>query len=115
MKRTDRIKFWLDDDELALVDRNAKKAGLNRSAYIRKLMSETEVIPATDVDYVLYASEFRSLGRNLNERLKRMNTTGEIDCDEIDKILLEIKKTADLFLKDLREHTAHLENGGDER
>ena len=83
MKRTERIKFWLDDDELALVDKKAKAAGLNRSAYIRKLMSETEVIPATDVDYALYASEFRRLGRNLNERLKRMNTTGEIDCDEI--------------------------------
>ena len=27
------------------------KNGLNRSAYIRKLMSETEVIPATDIDY----------------------------------------------------------------
>lgn len=115
MKRTERIKFWLDDDELALVDKKAKAAGLNRSAYIRKLMSETEVILATDVDYALYASEFRRLGRNLNERLKRMNTTGEIDCDEIDRILIEIKKTADLFLKDLREHTAHLENGGDGR
>ena len=62
------------------------KNGLNRSAYIRKLMSETEVVPATDVDYALYASEFRRLGRNLNERLKRMNTTGEIDCNEIDRI-----------------------------
>ena len=112
MKRTERIKFWLDDDELALVDKKAKKAGLNRSAYLRKLMSETEVIPATDIDYALYASEFRRLGRNLNERLKRMNLTGEIDCDEVDNILLETKKTADLFLKDLREHTAHLENGG---
>jgi hypothetical protein len=60
-------------------------------------MSETEVIPATDIDYALYASEFRRLGMNLNERLKRMNTTGEIDCDEIDNILLEIKKTADLW------------------
>ena len=47
--------------------------------------------------------------------MKRMNTTGEIDFDEIDKILIEIKKTADLFLKDLRERTAHLENGGDGR
>ena len=115
MKRTERIKFWLDDDELALVNKKAKAAGLNRSAYIRKLINEAEVIPVTDIDYALYSAEFRRLGKNLNQHLKRMNTTGEIDCDEIDKILLEIKKTADLFLKDLREHTAHLEDGGDGR
>ena len=112
MERNERIKFWLNDEELTTLDKQAREAGLSRSAYIRKMINETEVIPAPDIDYGLYSSEFRRLGNNLNLRLKRMNTTGEIDCDEIDRILIEIKKTADLFLKDLRAHTAHLESEG---
>lgn len=108
MKRTERIKFWLDDDELALVDKKAKAAGLNRSAYIRKLINEAEVIPATDIDYALYSAEFRRLGKNLNQHLKRMNTTGEVNCAGIDMIMSEIKKATDLLLQDLRTHTTHL-------
>ena len=35
MKRTNRIKFWVKDEELAQIESEAKKEGLSRSAFIR--------------------------------------------------------------------------------
>ena len=43
-KKTERIKFWLSDKELKELDRQAKKAGMNRSEYIRKKIDESVVI-----------------------------------------------------------------------
>ena len=106
--KTERIKFWLDDKELAFLDRKAKEAGVSRSAYIRELMNETDMIAAADIDYASYTEEFRRLGKHLNARLKRMNSTGEIDHTEIETIISGIKKTVERLLNDMRAATPSL-------
>lgn len=58
MIRTKRIKFWLDDEDLNLIDRKAQEEGLSRSAFLRKLIDEAEVIPATEIDYSFYKEEY---------------------------------------------------------
>lgn len=91
MIRTKRIKFWLDDEELALTDRKAKEEGLSRSAFLRKLIDEAEVIPATEIDYSFYKEEYRRLGNILNEYVKEMNMTGELNFEAVDRIVSEIR------------------------
>ena len=108
MNRTARIKFWLNDKELKFLDKKAKKAGMSRSAYIRKLINESEVIPAPDIDYGYYRDEFRRIGIDLNEVMKRYNTFGTIDLGELDSILSEVGLTVNAFLSDMRMHTPML-------
>lgn len=50
-KRTERIKFWLTDKELKQIERKAKKAGMNRSEYIRNLIKNCPLVKTPDIDY----------------------------------------------------------------
>lgn len=43
MKYTKTVFFYLNDKELALLDKKAKSAGLNRSEYLRKNLQEAEM------------------------------------------------------------------------
>ena len=79
MKRNKRINYWLNDDDLAEIDRRAKAEGLSRSAYMRKLLEDARVLPAPNVDYLAYASEYQRLGRILNEYVQDFNTAGILD------------------------------------
>ena len=111
MIRTKRIKFWLDDEELNLIDSKAKKEGLPRSMFIRKLIDETEVIPTPVVDYAFYKEEYRRLGKRLNEYVKEVNTTGELNFAAVDCVVSEIRALSEKLLTELHEKTPQLEKG----
>lgn len=115
MNKKERIKFWLDDNELSLLDKKAKKAGLSRSAFIRKMIDRANFIPAADIDYKKYENVFRGLNNDLKLQVKKISMTGEINYAEISEIMSEIKKECDLFLNDLRSNTLCLESAGDKK
>ena len=48
---TERIKFWLTDKELKQIDRIAKKLGMNRSEYIRHIISRYGLSEAIKMKY----------------------------------------------------------------
>lgn len=111
MERTKRIKFWLDDKELALIDKKAKKDGLSRSEFLRKMINEAEVIPATDIDYTFYKEEYRRLGKILNAYVKEVNTTGELNFEAVDHVVSEIRTLSEKMLTEMREKTPQLGKG----
>lgn len=89
-KKTERIKFWLTDKELKELDRQAKKAGMNRSEYIRKKIDESVVIESPKIDYKSYSGEIHKLGDELNQHVIALNTTGVLDEKEVDRIIAEL-------------------------
>ena len=89
-KKTERIKFWLSDKELKELDRQAKKAGMNRSEYIRKKIDESVVIESPKIDYKSYSEEIHKLGNELNRHVIALNTTGVLDEKEVDRIIAEL-------------------------
>ena len=115
MNKKERIKFWLNDKELSILDKKAKKAGLSRSAFIRKVIDRANLIPAADIDYKRYEDVFRGLNNDLESQVKKITMTGEINYEKINTIMTEIKKECDLFLNDLRQNTPCLESAGDKK
>ena len=108
MKRTNRIKFWVKDEELAQIESEAKKEGLSRSAFIRKLINEAEVIPAPDIDYAYYAKECNRLCDIIDDQVKQENMTGDIDFPVVYDALCELNELYEKLIDDLRDNTPRL-------
>ena len=108
MKRTNRIKFWVNDEELAQIKSDADKEGMSRSAYIRKLINEAEVVPAPDFDYAYYVKECERLCDIIDEQLKQEKKTGDIDFPVVYDALCELNELYAKMNDDLRAYTSQL-------
>ena len=109
MKKTKRINFWLGDKDLAMIDRKAKKMNLSRSAYIRKMLFEAEIIPSPDIDYSYYENEFRRLGYSLNDIVREYHTFGFLDSKAADRVWNKLSVLAEQLRSELVKKTIDLE------
>ena len=78
-KKTERIKFWLTDEELKQIDRKAKKLGMNRSEYIRYLIANCKLVHTPDIDYESYYNRLKFISDEINTHLIFLNQTGTLD------------------------------------
>lgn len=72
MKYTKTAFFYLNDKELALLDKKAKSDGLNRSECMRKSLQEAEMLPTLNLDfqqYVFRLGEACEKARSVADRL----------------------------------------------
>ena len=88
--RTKRIKFWLTDKELKQIERKAKKAGMNRSEYIRELIKNCQIVKTPDIDYEKWHLEFKELGDEFNRYLKVFNQAGIFNEKKADEVCFKI-------------------------
>ena len=109
MKNSKRINFWLSENDLAAIDNNAKEMNLSRSAYIRKLFREAEIIPSPAIDYSHYENEFRRLGYSLNDIVRDYHTFGFLDSKAADRVWNKILALAEQLRNELIEKTVNLE------
>lgn len=113
--RTERIKFWLTDKDLKLIERKAKKAGTNRSEYIRDLIKNCPLVKTPDIDYEKWYSEFKALGDEFNRCLKGLNQTGifnEKKADEVCFKILDLEKQLSAELTEKLELEIQKAKGG---
>ena len=94
--RGESVSFRLTPDELAAVEARAKKAGLTRSDYLRRmaLKGKISVAPPARLDFKLVA-ELNRIGVNLNQMTRAANATGEVPpevtrlCRRLETIITE--------------------------
>ena len=91
-------------DELAVLTKKARKARMTNAAFIRNALSGTEVKEAPDVDVMLLLREMRCVGYNVDQTLKRMNSTGVLDMPEFRKNL-EALRAATKMVEDAYTHS----------
>ena len=91
------MQFYLDDDEQYILDEKFRLSGMkSKSAFLRKLILYGYVY---DVDYSYLRNYNTDLGRissNLNQIVKRINSTGNIykeDMDEVKELMNEVWRT----------------------
>ena len=96
-KRTNPIQFYLNDDEQYILDEKFRLSGMkSKSAFLRKLILYGYVY---DVDYSYlrnYNTELGRISSNLNQIVKRINSTGNIyqeDMDEVKELMNEVWRT----------------------
>lgn len=94
-KKTERIKFWLSDKELKELDSKAKKAGMNRSEYIRKLIAKSKIVMNPAIDYAEYYRQFKTLGDEFESELYSLNVYGVFDenhCERLSAQMIALSK-----------------------
>lgn len=104
-KRTHRIRFWVDDTELAIIRQKMHDAGTtNMAAYLRKMALDGRIVLLDMAEIKALVSLLRRTSANVNQIAKRVNSTSrayENDLVEIQQRLGEVWLATDSVLRKL--------------
>ena len=73
------IQVLLNQKEADRLNRLVERSGLNRSSYLRQLISGVVPCDKPPPNYFLMMRELHSIGNNLNQIAKSIHVTGVID------------------------------------
>ena len=90
-----RIYVWLTMEEFARLDANVKKSGLRREPYLRALIEGREVREAPTQEWHKLIGLLSGMGNNLNQLARYAHYTGQMNTEEINKALDEIREIFD--------------------
>ena len=78
------MKVRFTKTELDALTKKARKSGLSREGYCRRVLNGTEV---KEADVPVLIQEVRRVGNNLNQIMKRANALGLLDVPQLRKAL----------------------------
>ncbi|MGI6579109.1 MAG: plasmid mobilization protein [Saccharofermentanales bacterium] len=78
-KRNIDIKFRLTEQELEELDNKVALSGLNREAYIRKVLAGAELKEVPSLEYHQFKRELSRIGNNLNQIARIANISQRIN------------------------------------
>lgn len=101
-KRKIQIKFYVTEEERALIEQKMKLVPTrNMAAYLRKISIDGYIIQTDHSDIKAMTAEIQKIGVNINQIAKRVNATGSVyqeDIEEIKGVLAEIWRLQRLSL-----------------
>ena len=93
-KRNIQMKFWVTEEEKRLIDEKMSQLPTKRyGAYLRKMAIDGYIIQVDTTDIKERTKALGSIGRNINQIAKRVNTGGptyQADMEEIRERLEQI-------------------------
>ena len=90
-KRNCRVEVCFTKDELSVLSKKAKKAGLSIGGFVRRRVADKEIKEAPPADIPMLLRAMRQAGYNLDQTLKRFNTTNVPDMPQFRKDLEGIR------------------------
>ena len=101
-KRKVQIKFYVTEEERALIEQKMKLVPTrNMAAYLRKISIDGYIIQTDHSDIKAMTAEIQKIGVNINQIAKRVNATGSVyqeDIEETKGALAEIWRLQRLSL-----------------
>ena len=86
-----RIKFHLNDKELNRLDRDAKRLGLSRSAYVRHLVSTIHPKPQPKVSYAEYLQVLQEISTEFEQIAEKAQKQNAIDDAAYRKAVVKLE------------------------
>ena len=78
-KRTIQVKFYVTEEERALIEQKMKLVPTrNMAAYLRKIAIDGYIIQVDHSDIKAMTAEIQKIGVNVNQIAKRVNSTGSV-------------------------------------
>ena len=96
--RNNRIVFYLNDKELATLDRKVKKAGRSREAFIRNAVADIQIKEAPPADLHKLIWEIRRVGNNINQLLMIANAKGILNIPDLRKAIDDLREAEKLIV-----------------
>ena len=85
--RRNKIDLRLSDRELERLNRDVKKTGMSREAYLRQLIKKIQPKELPSADYTDILKNLRQIGNNMNQIAVKANAAGFIDAAEYWKMV----------------------------
>ncbi len=88
-KRPIVLRFPVTAEEGAVIERKMAQIPTQRSAYLRKMAIDGYIIYTDTTDIKVFTAEPSTIGKNINQISKRINTVApfyQVDMDEIKDI-----------------------------
>ena len=82
--RNIRLQVWVNEKELAMLDRKAQRSRLTRAAYIRQLIRGYIPRDAPPPDYYAMMRQLYRIGNNLNQIAQKAHVLNVIDVQRYD-------------------------------
>lgn len=98
-KRDVVIRFHLDKSEAEFLDKDVKKAGLSREAYLRGLIKKHPMKAREPEEYFKILKNLRQINNNMNQIALKANALGLIDEPEYRKNIRMLQTTVGLIKK----------------
>ena len=87
LKRPILVRFHLNEDEAAALNKRAKECGYSREKYIRTLLGGHVPRPMPPTDYHAMMKELHGIGNNLNQIAQKAHVLNVIDAQRYDAVL----------------------------
>ena len=101
-KRKVQIKFYVTEEERALIEQKMKLVPTwNMESYLRKMAIDGYIIQIDHADIKAMTAEIQKIGVNINQIARRVNAAGSVyqeDIEEIKGVLAEIWRLQRLSL-----------------
>ena len=98
-QRNLRYEFRLTEEEKAMLAVKAKQAGLKKSDFIRRAISEKEVKPAGSGDVMVLIQEIRMLKDALLQLNLDSSANGKLDVTRANTIIHNAESTIDSIVR----------------
>ena len=103
-----RFKFHLAKNEIEKLDKDAAKAGMSRSAYLRSLIQNRPPIPFPKPDLFRFIREAKEIGLVVNQLAIRARTQSFIDIEKVSTCMQRLQKLTDDFFDLYADHRAEV-------
>jgi len=94
-KRNVQVLFRLNRKEAEQLDKNVRKSGLSREAYLRQIIQRLVPKEAPPPDYYGMMRELHAIGNNLNQISTKAHTLNVIDVQRYDEAVRLFKQAVD--------------------
>jgi hypothetical protein len=98
-KRNCGMMLRFTKSEMDALTKKARKAGLSREGYCRRVLNGSEVKEAPPADVPVLIREVRRAGSNIEQVLKLANAKGLLDVPQIRKALEENRAADKLIVE----------------
>ena len=107
MKYTKAIFFYLNDEELNDLDKEADLAGITRSQYVRRCINETVMKPTVNINYVELTNEASELVERFRVVADRAWHSKVLDIPMLRKVIRDTQILMSKINDELTKETNH--------
>jgi hypothetical protein len=92
LKRNKQISVRLSETELVRLSKRVSKSGLNREAYLRKLIRGIMPSDTPPPEYYEIIRHLAAIGNNINQLARGYNISGELNDNAVTASLCDLRE-----------------------
>ena len=101
--RSRQVKFWVSDEEHALLQKKMKAAGdVNQGAYIRKMILDGYIVNLDIPELKEIIRLLGPIGNNVNQMARKVNAGSSIYKEDIEEINTKLEQVYKMLIRVMR-------------